>query len=58
MARRYKTTFKFFDTAEQAQAFCDNENKNFYIRKHHPAHFAPWSSLDGIEQKFIVWYVY
>ena len=37
MARRYKTTFQFFDTENQAQEFCDKENQNYYIRKHHKA---------------------
>lgn len=57
MAARYKTTFKFFDKEEQAQAFCDSINKNNYIRKRHPAYCAPWSSQDGTEHKFVVWYV-
>jgi hypothetical protein len=55
--RRYKSTFEFFDTEERARAFCDKENSNSYIRKHHHAHYTPWSSQDGKEQKFIAWYV-
>ena len=56
MANRYRLTFRFTDTEEQAKAFCDNENKNAYIRKHHKAHYTPWSSQDGTEHKFICWY--
>lgn len=58
MARRYKTTFQFFDTENQAQEFCDKENQNYYIRKHHKASYTPWSSTDGKEHKFVAWYVY
>lgn len=61
MAARYKyrTTFDFFDTEEQAQVFCDKENKSAspYVRKKYPAHYTPWSSQDGKEHKFIAWYV-
>jgi hypothetical protein len=48
--------FKFFDTEEQVKSFCDYENLNRYIKKHHPAHYTPWSSSDGKEIKFIAWY--
>ena len=59
MAKRYNKTFKFFDTETQAKEFCDRENRNSsdYIRKKHPAHYAPRSGQDGTEHKFIVWYV-
>lgn len=56
MARRYKMTFTFFDTEEQAQIFCSKENSNSYIRKNHPAHYTPWNSQDGKENKFVAWY--
>ena len=56
MAHRYRLTFDFHDTAEQAQAFCDRINENRYLRKNHPAHFTPWTSRDGSESKFIAWY--
>lgn len=58
MARRYRKTFQFFDTEEQAQVFCDKENQNYYIRKHHKASYTPWNSADGKEHKFVAWYVY
>lgn len=54
--RRYRKTFKFFDTEEEAKVFCDGENSCSYIRKHHPAHYTPWVSQDGTERKFIAWY--
>jgi hypothetical protein len=57
MATRYRETFMFFDTEAQAKAFCDNENLNPYIRKHHAAGYTPWSSHDGTENKYIAWYV-
>lgn len=57
MANRYKMTFKFFDTEEQAEKFCNNENLNNYIRKNHKAHYTPWSSQDGTENKYVACYV-
>ena len=56
MARRYRMTFDFVDTEEEAKAFCDTQNKNYYLRKKHPAHYTPWVSQDGREHKFVVWY--
>ena len=58
MANRYRWTFKFFDTEEQAELFCNNENENAnsYVRKNHKAHHTPWSSQDGTENKYIAWY--
>ena len=56
MARRYRKTFDFVDTEEEAKAFCATQNKNRYLRKNHPAHYTPWVSQDGKEQKFVVWY--
>lgn len=57
MARRYITTFQFFDTEDQAREFCNRENMNRYIKQHHKAHYTPWSSKDGRENKFVAWYV-
>ena len=56
MAKRYRKTFQFFDTEDQAKVFCSNQNKNSYIKKHHPASYTSWSSQDGKENKFIAWY--
>jgi hypothetical protein len=56
----YYKTFEFFDTAEQAENFCIawNKEQTPYIRKRRPAHFTPWASQDGKENKFIAWYYY
>lgn len=56
MARTYSMTFKFFNTEEQAKAFCANENLIKYIRKNHPAHYTSWSSQNGTENLFVAWY--
>lgn len=53
---RYRKTFEFFETEDQAKMFCNNENVNKYIKKHHPAHYTSWSSSDGKENKFVAWY--
>lgn len=57
---KLRLTFDFFDTEEQAADFCFNYNANssYYMRKNKPAHYTPWSSSDGKEQKFIAWYYY
>lgn len=55
----YQTMFKFFETAEQAERFCDSCNKSAtaYIRKHHPAHFTPWQSGSPTDTAhFVAWY--
>lgn len=57
MTGRYRKTFSFFDTEEQARAFCDKENLNNYIRKNHKSYYTNWSSQDGTENKFVAWYV-
>lgn len=54
--RRYKRTFQFFDTEQEAKEFCDKVNTNRYVRIHCPAGYYPWTSNDGIEHKFIAWY--
>ena len=56
--KRYKKTFKFFDSEDQAKEFCNNENLNPYIRNNHAAFYTKWTSQDGTENKFIAWYVY
>lgn len=56
MAQRYRLTFEFCDTADQALAICNKANENRYLRKNHPAKITPWTSKDGSERKFIAWY--
>lgn len=60
MAKRYNLTFKFFDTREQAKAFCDKENANgtAYKRHNKKAHFTEWSNEKKTGHKFVVWYYY
>lgn len=55
---RYQKTFEFCDTEEQAKAMCQtiDARATRYMRKHHPAYYTPWTSQDGSENKFAVWY--
>ena len=46
---RYKRTFQIFQTIEQAQAFIKS-------RKGRKTTLTPWSSSDGKENGFLVWY--
>ena len=48
---QYKKTFEFFDTKQQAEAFCAARRK-----QRRKAHMTPWTSTDDMEHKFIVWY--
>lgn len=57
--KRYRLTFKFTETKEQAQAICDkiNAGYTYYMRKKHPAHFTPWKASDGDSKyNFVVLY--
>lgn len=56
MKKQY--TFEFTKTEEQAINLCNRINKrqNYYMRKHHPAHYTPWSSQNGKEHLFVVFY--
>lgn len=56
--KKYRYTFEFFDTAEQAQNYCDliNKNYSYYMRKNHAAHYTPWTSQDGKTKKYVVFY--
>lgn len=59
MTRKYRAWFIFADTETDARAICERENATgtAYKRRRHPAHYTPWSSADGHENKFIVWTV-
>lgn len=59
MKKRYNLWYIFADTEAEAREICDRENSTgtAYKRKHHPAHYTPWSSADGRESLFIVWTV-
>lgn len=55
---QYRLTWKFFNTEEQAQGFCDEVNlrMNDYARKKYPAHYTEFNSSDGADRCFIAWY--
>ena len=57
--RKYYKTFEFCNTEQEAQTMCENINRTAtrHIRMKHPAHYTPWSSTDGKDHKFIVWFV-
>ena len=56
--RKYRYTFEFKKTEEEAREFCERINAGLtrYMRKNKPAHFTPWSSQDGKENIFVCWY--
>jgi len=57
MRNRYRLTFTFTDTEEEARAICDRYTATAtpYARKKHPAFYRAWTSSDGREHKFIAW---
>lgn len=58
--QKYRLTFQFKETMEEAQTFCEQINKamSYYMRKNKPAHFTPWRSQDGTKNLFLCWYYY
>ena len=46
-----RKTFEFFSTEQQAAAFVAARKK-----QRRKAYCTPWSSANGAEQKFAVWY--
>ena len=48
---QHRRTFEFFDTEQQAAAFVAARKK-----QRRKAYYTPWSSANGTEQKFVVWY--
>lgn len=48
---RHQETFHFVDTEEQGRKFVEQRRK-----QRRKAWYTPWSSADGKESKFIVWY--
>ena len=53
-----KLLFEFADSEQQAQAICERVTKtqSRYMNKKHHAKVTPWTSQDGKEHKFVVWY--
>ena len=58
--RQLNLTFQFVDTEEQAKDLVNSiqANQNAYRKKHHKPSYTPWTSTDGKEHKFVVWYHY
>jgi hypothetical protein len=57
--KKYRLSFDFVETEEQAQTLCNriNANYSYYMRKNHPAHYTPWTPQDGkSNKKFVVLY--
>lgn len=56
---RYRKTFEFAETQEQAKALCErlNASASQYIRKNKPATFTSWQSKDKNDKAhYVVWY--
>lgn len=51
--KKLQLKFEFVDTELRAVAMCSRLNAK---RKSAKAHYTPWSSPDGKENKFVVWY--
>lgn len=60
MAKRLKLTFKFFDSKEEANMFCNDLLRSatkYQLRVNKVAQPPQlWKSLDGKEAKYLVWY--
>lgn len=56
--KKYRCTFDFVETEEEAIKKCAIINKrlSYYMRKHKPAHYTSWRTVDGKDNKFVVWY--
>jgi hypothetical protein len=50
--------FIFLETEEEAIVACANFNHwaTPYCRRKHPAHYTPWTSQDGTQHRFIVFF--
>ena len=57
---RYYKTFMFVDNECQAKDMCDYflKTSTHYIKTHKKPHYTPWTSRDGKEKAFVVWYYY
>lgn len=55
---KHRFTFEFIETEEKAKTFCKTIEKgySYYMKKHHPVYYTPWSSQDGKENCFVVFY--
>ena len=55
---KYQYTCDFVDTEEQAIKLSEQikARQTNYMKRNKPPHYTPWSSTDGKEHKFVVWY--
>lgn len=55
---KYRKTFEFFDTMKEATMYSElvMRTANKYYRKTHKHVITPWTSTDGSEHKYILWY--
>ena len=53
-----RKTFEFVDSELEAKNLCAciQRNQNSYRKQFHKPHYTPWSSSDGKEHKYVVWY--
>lgn len=53
-----RKTFEFVDTEEEAISTCKTiqKHQNSYRKQFHKPSYTPWTSSDGKEHKFVVWY--
>lgn len=60
MNKKYRLTFDFFNTLEEANRFIETlkgtNNKYLYNKYNKKAKALSWTSEDKTEQKIIVWY--
>ena len=53
-----RKTFEFVDTEDEALEMCKSIQKcqNSYRKRWYKPIYTPWTSSDGKEHKFVVWY--
>ena len=58
MKNKYYRSFYFANTEGEARQAVERLNRNAspYMRRNHPAAYTPWTSLDGSQTLFCVWY--
>ena len=56
--KKYRLTFTFKKTEEEAKEWCDlmNKESTYYIRKNKPAHYTPWGDENENTYHYICWY--
>lgn len=58
--RRLQLTFQLLPTEEKAKQFVEITKRvsTPYCNKKYPPHYSEWTSSNGKEHAFIVWYRY